>query len=89
MQKWQIEMINKITIGNPNYDKELALDLANEWNQAHEKWMMITDTFCLSNDHPRIDSIVDSIEYKLEKVLESNKESLDQNADCWMWMCGE
>lgn len=82
-------MINAITTTNPNYDHIEALRLANEWNNTDEKWSMIMDTFALSAHDRNVDRLVDYIENKFEKILKSNKENLDQNAQCWMFMCDE
>jgi hypothetical protein len=89
MNEWQKQMINAITTTNPNYDHIEALRLANEWNNTDEKWSMIMDTFALSAHDRNVDRLVDYIENKFEKILKSNKENLDQNAQCWMFMCDE
>ena len=89
MNEWQTQMINAITTTNANYDHIMALKLANEWNNTDEKWSMIMDTFALSAHDRNVDRWVDYIENMFEKILKSNKENLDQNADCWLWMCGE
>ena len=63
------QMIQKITPTNPNYDRITAEKLANKWDQTDEKWMMIMDTFELSNHDYRVEQWVDFIEDKFEKIL--------------------
>ena len=86
MEKWQIEMINKITPTHPDYDNETALSLAKEWNATDEKWLMVTDHFCLYNSQERV---VYMIEDKFEKILKANEKSLNENAQCWLWLCNQ
>ena len=80
MEKWQIDMIKEITIGSTSYNSKKALQLAKDWEQTDEKFMMITDEFCMSVNDARVDYWVDRIEDKLEKILKANKTKLDDNA---------
>lgn len=79
-------MIKEITIGSPSYNSEKALQLAKDWEQTDEKFMMITDEFCMSVNDARVDYWVDRIEDKLEKILKANKTKLDDNAQSWLWL---
>lgn len=64
------ELLNAITPASNTYDKELALELAKDWNNTDEKWMFVTDTFHLSNSHQFVDILVDRIEIIFEKLLD-------------------
>jgi hypothetical protein len=86
MEKWQIEIINKITPSHPDYDNETALSLAKDWKQTDEKWLFVTDYFALYNSQERI---VNIIEDKFEKILKDNKTSLNKNAESWLWLCNQ
>lgn len=87
MEKWQIELIKALE----TEESEEAARLADEWNQTDEKWMFVSELFCLSNDDYRVDYWVDRIESAFEAILDKTRSMpvLDQNAQCWMWMCGE
>ena len=89
MKNWQIEMVKEITPKSQNYNNTKAVQLANEWENTDEKLMMIMDYFAMSANDKRFEYWVDRIETQFEKVLKANKANLDQNADCYMWMCGE
>ena len=86
MEKWQIEMINEITPSHPDYDNDKALSLANEWNKTDEKWLMVTDHFCLCNSQERV---VNMIERKFEKILKASETKLDENTESWLWLCNQ
>jgi len=86
IDKWQIELINKITSTHPDYDNDLALSLANQWRETDEKWLMVTDQFCIYNTQERL---VDMIERKFEKILKDNETKLDENAQSWLWICDQ
>ena len=89
MEKWQIDMIKQITIGNPNYDSKKALQLAKDWQQTDEKFMMITDEFCISVDSAHVDYWVDRIEDRFEKILEVQEKTKKELEDNWLRLCGE
>tara|TARA_Y100000114_G_C11657810_1_gene277498 strand:+ start:459 stop:719 length:261 start_codon:yes stop_codon:yes gene_type:complete len=86
MEKWQIDMINKITLSHPDYDNEIAVSLAKEWNETDEKWLMVTDHFCLYNSQERA---VKMIERKFEKILNETKTEEKELEHNWLRLCGE
>ena len=73
MEKWQIQMINSITMTHPNYDRTEAIDLANQWNNTDEKFTLIIDYFGMSANDIRVDYWVDKIEKKKKKILNQEK----------------
>ena len=89
MEKWQIEMVNEITITHPNYASKEALELANEWSSTDEKFVMIMDYFGMSANDVRVDYWVAKIENELEKILKANETSLNKNAQSWLWLCNQ
>jgi len=89
MEKWQIEMVNEITITHSNYASKEALELANEWNNTDEKFVMIMDYFGMSANDVRVDYWVCKIENEFEKILKANETSLNKNAQSWLWLCDQ
>ena len=87
MENWQIEMVKEITPKSKNYNNTKAIQLANEWENTDEKLMMIMDYFSMSANDKRFEYWVDRIETQFEKILESNKTSLNKNAESWLWLC--